>query len=164
MAILSRFQDFFYRLNVGNNPRRQPACKNSPTLFCVGLIYWLDEVMSFPALVLRLFAYSMRGKAAQAKQQRKCKYNDVDVKSLAPVFFPSGQTADSPEIVEDDLKHGNDTPRSRHTVKCREKFIKSVCLHLTINKRNSDLVGISSSKSTFLPLFILSVYKIVQNY
>ena len=88
--------------------------------------------MSFPALVLRLFAYSMRGQAAQPKQQRKCKYSDVHVKSLAPVFFPPGQTADSPKIIEYDRKKGNDTPRSRDTVKRKEKFIKSVCLHLTL--------------------------------
>ncbi len=94
--------------------------------------------MSFPALALCLFADSMRGKAAQPKQQRKCKYNDVHVKSLVPVFFPSGQTADSPEIVEDDLKQGNDTPRSRHSVKRREKFIKSVCLHLTTEINGSQ--------------------------
>jgi hypothetical protein len=39
---------------------------------------------------------------------------------------------DPPEIIEDDLKQGNDTARNRHYGKRREKFVKSLFLHLTL--------------------------------
>ena len=74
----------------------------------------------------------MHDKAAQPKEQWKCKYSGARVKSPVPVFFPSRQMGGPPEIIEDDLKQGNDTARNRHYGKRREKFVKSLFLHLTI--------------------------------